>query len=175
MAISRRQFFRGLAGQNEDRLRHHEKRKFAVESYVRTNLLPYDFALTPEQTNEALTAALAGLDIDGDGDILTYERKSQLREIVESMVDQWRQEYLQAEDNRREAVGFVQEFLSFEARAEELTGLAERFQTSDATSLKEGAERQMRVHLSGLPHARLAGCSHTELRDLVISEIRSWC
>jgi hypothetical protein len=175
MSISRRQFFRGFVGHSEDRQREQEKRKFAVESYVRTNLLPYDFSLTPEQTVEALAAALGGVNIEGEDEPLTYDRRARLREIVESMVDGWRQEHLQAEDKRRDAAGLVEEFLSFEANPEELMKLAERFHPAGTTSLKEEVERQLRVYLSDLPNARLANCSATELRDLVFSEIRSWC
>jgi hypothetical protein len=61
MAISRRQFFRGFGGPTPEQQR--ERRIRAVDTYIRTNLLPYDFGLTAEQTDEALSAALAGIDL----------------------------------------------------------------------------------------------------------------
>ena len=69
MAISRRQFFRGLVGPTPEQLR--ERRVHAVETYVRTNLLPYDFGLSAEQTSEALSAAIAEVDLDTIEDGIT--------------------------------------------------------------------------------------------------------
>ena len=175
MAISRRQFFRGLVGQSEDRERELEKRRFAVESYVRTNLLPYDFSLTAEQTTEVLAAAVAATDIEGDGELLTYDHRTRLREIVEARVDRWREEYLRADAQRRDALGFVKEFLSLEASPEQLQRLTSHFNASDPTILKEEVERQVRHWLSDLSNSRVANWSNAELRDLVFSEIRSWC
>jgi len=165
MPISRRQFFRGLVGQSEDRQRELQKRIAAVESYVRTTLLPYDFALTAEQTTEALTAAVSGVEIDGTTDLFTYEGRMQLLEIVDVKVQRWRDEYLRAEDARRDALTLAEEFLTLEATPTERQKFADR----------EEFERQLRVWLSDLPNARLASCSRSELRELVFSEIRSRC
>lgn len=175
MSISRRQFFRGLAGQGEDRQRGRQARVVAVEAYVRTNLLPYDFALTGEQTDKVLRAALASVEIDAEDELLTYERRTRLREIVEEMVEQWREEYLRAEETRREAMSFVAEFLSVEATPEDLLKLRQRFYVPYPAVLEEEIERQVRAWLSGLSNARLAGCAGDALRDLVFSELRSWC
>ena len=68
MSISRRRFFRGLVGKNEART-NFKRRVQAVEAYVRTNLLPYDFAVTGEQTAEALAAAVAAIEINADGEV----------------------------------------------------------------------------------------------------------
>jgi hypothetical protein len=174
MSISRRQFFRGLVGQNDDRQREQEKRRLAVESYVRTNLLPYDFGLTGEQTAEVLAAAVAGVDITGDSDLFTYEGRMRLSEIVETKVHVWREEYLRAEEVRRDALPIVNEFL-LEATPEEMDRIRSRFQMSYPADLNEEIEREARIWLSGLPNALLANCSRGELRELVFSQIRSWC
>jgi hypothetical protein len=174
MPISRRKFFRGLIGQSDDRQRHQQKRTVEVDSYVRTNLLPYDFALTSEQTAEVLGAALSAVDIDGDSDLFTYENRMRLREIVDARVQVWREEYLQAEDVRRNATHFVQEFL-IEATPDELERLGTHFQMPYSADLNQEIERQIRIWLSGVSNAFLAQRSGPELRELVFLQIRSWC
>jgi uncharacterized membrane protein len=171
MAISRRQFFRGLTGQGQDP----QRRIADVKAYVRTNLLPYDFALTPEQTDDTLETAVAGINVDSDGELLTNERRNRLREIVEARVQLYREEYLKAEDARREAILFVQEFLALEASPEDVKKLGDRFDTPPSASLNEGIEREIRTWLAGLPNSRLADCDSGALRELVFSELRSWC
>jgi hypothetical protein len=174
MALSRRQFFRGLVGPTPEQQR--EKRVKAVEAYVRTNLLPYDFGLSAEQTSEALAAAVAGVDLDTieDGS-LTYQHCLRIRDIVEEKVQRWRDEYLKAEEVRREAIPFVREFLSLEAAPDELETLRQRFHIPYPAVLEEEIERQVQNWLGGLSNARLAGCDPAAIRDLVFSELRSWC
>ena len=175
MSISRRKFFRGLVGQGDNRQREEEKRIRAVESWVRTNLLPYDFALSGEQTAEVLGAAVAGVPIDADSELLTHENRRRLREIVDQKVDQWREEFLRAEEARREAMIFVTEYLSAEATPDDLQRLRGHFHIPYLTALEEEIERQTRYWLASLPNARLASCERDALRELVFSELRSWC
>jgi hypothetical protein len=174
MAISRRQFFRGFGGPTPKQLR--ERRVRAVDMYVRTNLLPYDFGLTAEQTLEALAAAVAGIDLDSiEEDQLTYQHRLRIRDIVEDKVQRWRDEYLKAEDARRESVPFAREFLALEATPENLETLRQRFHVPYPAILEEEIERQVLVWLGGVSNARLAGCDTAAIRDLVFSELRSWC
>jgi len=174
MPISRRKFFRGLIGQSDDRQRQQQKRTVEVDSYVRTNLLPYDFALTSEQTADVLAAAASGVDIDGDSDLFTYENRMRLREIVDARVQVWREEYLRAEDMRKSATHFVQEFL-LEASSEERERLGSHFQMPYPADLDQEIDRQIRVWLSDLSNEFLAQKSATQLRELVFLQIRSWC
>jgi hypothetical protein len=176
MSISRRGFFRGLTGKSEDRERDLQRRRVqSVDSYVRTNLFPYDFAITEEQAADALAAAVAAIEVDLDGDRLTEEHRTRIREIVEARIERWREEYLKAEEVRREAVLCVGEFLSVEATSEELQTLQQRFHTSDPAALEEEAKLQIRIWLGSLPNARLAVLDRAEARGLVFSELRSWC
>lgn len=174
MSISRRQFFRGLSRHGEDRQQEYRRRVHSVESYVRTNLLPYDFSLTGEQAAEALGAAVEGIDITTEGELLGDMHVKRLREIVDEKVERWRAEYLTAEEARREAVPFVREFLS-QAKPEDLCALKQRFQIPNAVVPEEEIERQVRVWLSGLTNGQLAVCNRSDLRELVFSELRSRC
>lgn len=146
-----------------------------MEAFVRTNLLPYDFALTAEQTAEVLAGVVARMEISGNEELFSSERCQRMGEIAGEIIDRYRDEYIRAEDVRRKAVSFVAEFLSVEATLEELEKLQERFRLPYPSGLHEELERQVRVWLSSLPHARLAACGKSTLRDLVVSEIRSWC
>ena len=174
MAISRRQFFRGFAGPTPEQQR--ERRLHAVDTYVRTNLLPYDFGLTAEQTSEALAAAIAGIDLETIEDgLLTYDHCLRIRDIVEEKVQRWRAEYLKAEEIRREALSFVREFLSLEASPEDLEKLRQRFYVPYPAVLEDEIERQVQFWLGGLSNARLVSSDAAAIRDLVFSELRSWC
>jgi len=173
MSISRRQFFRGLTPHGKDRQQDYRRKVQSVESYVRTNLLPYDFALTAEQTADVLTAAVDAIDIPVDGELFDDNRLRQLREIVEEKVHRWREEYLKAEEARQLAIPFVHEFLTL-AKPEDLDRFKQRFSSPNSPVSTE-IERQVRVWLSGLPNSRLAICDGPNLRELVFSELRSWC
>lgn len=175
MSISRRGFFRGLTGKPAEPERELQKRQLEIEAYVRTNLLPYDFALTQEQTTEALSAAVAGVEIDLEGELLSWERRNRIRTIVDEKVERWRDDHLKAEGVRRDALLFVREFLSFEAAPDDLEQLRQRFQVSDSVVLEEEIERQIRVWLADFPNQRLADLDAGATRELVFSEIRSWC
>jgi hypothetical protein len=175
MPLSRRGFFRGLTGKNEDPQRDLQRRVQAVEAYVRTNLLPYDFPVSGEQTAEALAAAVSGIEIVPDKDPLTPEHCSRIREIVEARVEGWREEHLKAENVRREALLFVREFLSAEARPEDLEALRKRFDSRSSAVFEEEVEWHVQVWLGGVSSAYLATLDGSAVRELVFSELRSWC
>jgi len=164
-----------MVGQGEGRQRDEERRTSALDTYVRTNLLPYDFALTAEQTDDVLAAVRAFIQPTADDDVFSYERRQQMNQIVEETVRPWRDEYWKAEEARREAAILVQEFLLVETTPEERSKLGERFHIPYPAALQEEIARQVQAWLAGLPNARVASCDSAALRDLVFSEIKSWC
>jgi hypothetical protein len=175
MAISRRQFFRGVVGKGETPQREQERKTNSLDTYVRTNLLPYDFPLTGEQTEEVLAAVRAAIQpVDGE-DLFSYERRQQMYQIVEETVSPWRDEHSKAEEVRRDAAILVQEFLAVETTPEERVTLCQRFHIPYPAVLEEEIARQVQAWLAGLPNARVAACDAAALRDLVFSEIKSWC
>jgi hypothetical protein len=175
MAISRRQFFRGMVGQGESRQREEERQTTALDTYVRTNLLPYDFALTGDQTDQVLAAVRNALQLAEGEDLFTYERRQQMNQIVEETVRPWRDDYWRAEEVRRDAAVLVQQFLAVETTPEERARLCQRFHIPYPAVLEEEIARQVQAWLAGLSNARVAACDSTALRDLVFSEIKSWC
>jgi hypothetical protein len=175
MAISRRQFFRGVVGKGETRQREQERKTNSLDTYVRTNLLPYDFALTAEQTEEVLATVRAAIQPAGGEDLFTHERRLQMNQIVEETVRPWRDENWKAEEVRRDAAILVQEFLAVETTPEERDRLRQRFHIPDHAILEEEIARQVQAWLAGLANACVAAYDAAALRDLVFSEIKSWC
>jgi hypothetical protein len=144
MEMSRRQFFRGLTGKD---------RTAAVDAYVRTNLLPYDFSLTDEQIEQlqgAVRSKLAG----GKGTDFSNEERQLMAEIAQEMIRAWRDEYWNAEEKRRDGIEFILEFIRTKAAPETL-------------------ERGAVSWLYNLPNARLAPLNAAELKELVFSQMRS--
>ena len=66
MEMSRRQFFRGLTGKD---------RAAAIDAFVRTNLLPYDFSLTGEQIEQLLGTVRSKLTGGKGTDFSSEERQ----------------------------------------------------------------------------------------------------
>jgi hypothetical protein len=107
--------------------------------------------------------------------MLTYDQRLRIRDIVEGRVQQCREEYLKAEEVRREGRSLVAEFFSREATPEDLEKLRQRFHIPYPAILEEEIERQVDAWLAGLSNASLAGCDNAGIRGLVFSELRSWC
>ncbi len=175
MAISRRQFFRGVVGQSEGRQRGEERRTNRLDAYVRTNLLPYDFALSTEQTDELLAAVNAAIQPAENVDLFTYERRQRMNQVVEETVRPWREEFWKAEEKRREASYLVKDLLVVETTSEEREKLRQRFHIPHPAVLEDEIARQIEAWLAGLPNPRVAACDESALRDLIFSEIKSWC
>jgi hypothetical protein len=167
-----------MAGQGEGRQRDHDRRLGELDAYVRTNLLPYDFALTGEQTAAVLAAVRAGMGIEGvesSEELLSYQRRKRMNDIVEETVRPWREEYWKAEEVRRSASVLVQEFFAIEATPEDRLKLSQRFHVPSPTDLEGDIDRQVQSWLAGLSNARIAACDDEALRELVFAELRSWC
>ena len=146
MEMSRRQFFRGLTGKD---------RMAAVDAYVRTNLLPYDFSLTGEQIEQLLGAVRSQL-AGGKGTDFSNEERQRMAEIAQEMIRAWREEYWNADEKRRDGIEFIREFIRTKAAPEAL-------------------ERRAVSWLYDLPNARLAPLNAAELKELVFSQMSAWC
>jgi hypothetical protein len=146
MEMSRRQFFRGLTGKD---------RPAALDAYVRTNLLPYDFSLTDEQM-ESLLGAVRSKFAGGKGTDFSSEERQRMAEIAREMIRAWREEYWNAEEKRREGIELIREFIRTKTAPEAL-------------------EPRTVSWLYDLPNARLAPLNAAELKELVFSQMEGWC
>ena len=152
MPMSRRQFFRGFTGKEEPR--HPLDRATAVDAYVRTHLLPYDFSLTDEQV-EHLLGVVRGDLAGGEGTDFSSEERQRIAAIAQEMIRGWREEYWNAEQKRRDAIILVREFIHTKAAPDAL-------------------EHRAVSWLYKLPDARLAPLNPEELKELVLSQMNAW-
>jgi hypothetical protein len=171
MQMSRRQFFRGFAG--KDGLRRPLSREEAIDAYVRTNLLPYDFCLTDDQLEQLLEAVRSELAGAGPAEISNEERR-RMAAIAREMIHGWRDHSWKADEKRRDAIALVHEFLETEATAECVERMRNRFQISSSRTLEDEVERLATSWLYGLPNAHLSSLNPDELKNLVFAEMRAW-
>jgi hypothetical protein len=92
MSFSRRNFFRKLVQPNkksqEERLARYEQ----MAQYVRTELLPYDFALTAEQQDELFAAVRKALEQIDDEELFSAIIRFKVDEVVDAKVRLWREQ-----------------------------------------------------------------------------------
>jgi len=92
MSFSRRSFFRKLVQPNkkstEERLSRYEQ----MEQYVRTELLPYDFALTAEQQDELFATVRKALEETADEELFSAIIRFKVDEVVDAKIRPWREQ-----------------------------------------------------------------------------------
>ena len=93
MSLSRRQFFRNLVKPEEKRSSSRQERYDQMESFVRTSLLPYDFAYTYAEEAELFAAVRSFLEGLGDAELFSEGLRLQVQELGLSKVQQWRNAY----------------------------------------------------------------------------------
>ena len=152
MPMSRRHFFRAVTGKEEPR--HQLNRATALDAYVRTHLLPYDFSLTDEQVEHLLGVVRCGL-AGGEGTEFSSEERQRIAAIAQETIRVWREDYWNAEQKRRDAIILVREFIHAKAAPDAL-------------------ERRAVSWLYKLLDARLAPLNPGELKELVFSQMNAW-
>src|SRR5262245_38481308 len=90
MAESRREFFGRFWGGGTNNSPKRMARYEVLETYARTQLLPYDFALSIEQERE-LMAHVRGL-LEGTSNEVLFSNliRGQIEELVQAKIDPWR-------------------------------------------------------------------------------------
>jgi hypothetical protein len=92
MSFSRRSFFRKLVQPNKKSLEERLGRYEQMEHYVRTELLPYDFALTAEQQNELFATVRKALEDTGDEELFSAIIRFKVDEVVDTKIRPWREQ-----------------------------------------------------------------------------------
>jgi hypothetical protein len=174
MSISRRGFFRQfLPGDQGEKDKGH--RLAAIENYLYSNLLPYDFTLTDMQLDQLNGDIHAAAEALGDEDMNSPTVQQAMNRLTETRIQPWRADHWRAEELRQVGMTYVSEYLTREATPEDLQQLRNRFNVQYPTSTEEEVERQASAWLNNLSDARLLEYDVTSIRELVFSEIRSWC
>ncbi len=181
MALSRRQFFSRFLNpidkSNPDRV----ARYAVIENHVRTNLLPYDFAITAEQEKELLAAVRTALESAPNDELFSPYIRGRLEEVVESKIQPWREEshlQYQAErikEVRLSAPDYVSTFLSFQATPATVDLLKQRFAMDDVKLLETTLKDKVRAWIVEMPDEELLQYDVVSVKDLVFAQLRSWC
>src|SRR5262245_33077787 len=100
MALSRRQFFRRFLNPGERTPEQRQQRYSMLESYVRTNLLPYDFGLTDQQYSELISEVRSSLANTNDEELFSSNVYRLLDGVVDTKIQPWREAYWLREHDR---------------------------------------------------------------------------
>src|SRR2546421_11141408 len=92
MSLSRRQFFNRLMRPGHKSPEERQARYDLMHTYVRTHLLPYDFALTAEQEAELFEAVHRDLEETSDEDLFSAILRFKVEEVVDRKVRLWREQ-----------------------------------------------------------------------------------
>jgi hypothetical protein len=183
MELSRRHFFRRLWSTGDRTPQERLERYWALESFARTQLLPYDFSLTDEQVDAMSSGVRFHLKATRDTELFAPEICVKLQKIVDAMVDPWRQEHFlkleaesaRAEQNRTSARGHVAEFLSERATPAQIDSLRARFGIQDVKSLEVRLETEVDSWANGQTNEELLRFDPNSIREHVFAQLLSWC
>ena len=91
MEFSRRDFFRKIVKPGEKSREERIARYEMMDLYVRTELLPYDFALTAEQQDELFATVRKALEETRDEELFSAIIRFKVDEIVDLKIRPWRE------------------------------------------------------------------------------------
>ena len=181
MSLSRRQFFRRFLNPTEKTRAERAARYQMMESYVRTQLLPYDFSISAEQEYELFAEVRSALEQTGDEELFSAIIRFKVDEVVDSKIRPWRLES-QTKDQldrlneiRSSAADYVNTFLSVQATPATVDQLKQTLGIQDAKALEEDLKRRVNEWVATLDDAELLHYDVFTVKDLVFAQLRSWC
>ena len=174
MPLNRRQFFRSFWSPQKTLAQRQEQYRI-MKSYVGAILIPFDFSLTPEQTSEVFAIADAALQSTSDEDLFSDAIRIRLDKLIEPRIKTWYTELLDhVEEIRQIAPDYVTAFLR-EASTEEVDQLMKRFGITDWDALDSELRKQIQSWINGFDNENVRKHDVLSARDLVFTELRSWC
>src|SRR5215471_12972251 len=180
MALSRRQFFRSLMPgdpNSPQRLARYQ----SLETYVRTQLLPYDFELTEAQERELMAEVRAILEKTSNDNLFAHHIRGQLEQLVEAKIQPWRsQSDIEAlaeriREIRQAAPDYVTTFLEIHAGTPVIEQLKQMYGIYDLPELEKSLKRQVEIWISETNDRLLSHYDVVSVQDLVFAQLRSWC
>jgi len=183
MELSRRHFFRRLWSTGDRAPEERQARYIVLESFARTQLLPYDFSLTESQLGVLMSGVRFHLKATRDSELFAPEICVKLQKIVDSMTEPWRQEHflkLEAEltraaENREAALRHVPEFLNSRATTQQLKTLRTRFAVTDLPALEARLESEIHSWINGVTNEEVLRYDEDSIQELVFAQLLSWC
>jgi hypothetical protein len=152
-----------------------------MASYVRTNLLPYDFSLTEAQESELFVAVRAALEETGDEELFSAMIRYKIDQVVESKIRPWREaSYMDDEGTRlrelrRIAVDYVNLFLNGQGSPTTIEQLQRELAIHDISALEVTLRKLIQEWIQTVPDSDLLKYDVVTVKDLVFDQLRSWC
>ena len=152
-----------------------------MDTYVRTHLLPYDFALTAEQETELLTSVRSALEETSDEELFSAVLRFKVEEVADKKLRRWRNEnqlkeqVIRLREVRNSAVDYVSAFLNGQATPAAIEQLSVRFAIGDSRLLEGELAKQIREWIVGVDDSELLQYDVVTVKDLVFAQLRSWC
>lgn len=181
MSLSRRQFFNRLVRPNQKTPEERRERYELMHTYVRTNLLPYDFSLNADQESELFEAVRADLDQTNDEELFSSILRFKVEEIVDRKIRPWRDHnYLKEQANRlneirHSAADYVSVFLNGQATPAAIEHLKTRFSRENSKALESELKIRIQDWAATVEDAELLQYDVVTVKDLVFAQLRSWC
>jgi hypothetical protein len=152
-----------------------------MDTYVRTHLLPYDFALTAAQEAELFASVRSALEETNDEELFSAILRFKVEEVVDGKIRTWR-EQSQANENlnrlkeiRNSAADYVSTFLNGQATPAAVEQLKLRFGTPDAKDLDAELRTRVQDWIATVEDSELLQYDVVTVKDLVFAQLRSWC
>jgi hypothetical protein len=152
-----------------------------MDTYVRTHLLPYDFALTAEQETELLTSVRSALEETSDEELFSSILRFKVEEVADKKLRRWRNENqlkeqaIRLREVRDSAADYVSAFLNGQATPAVIEQLRVRFAIEDSGLLEHELARQIREWIVAVDDSELLQYDVVTVKDLVFAQLRSWC
>ena len=176
MPLSRRQFFRRLWSPGDKASPRRLARYEEIKTDVRTYLLPYDFSLTTEQTDLLFADIQLALDGAQDDELFSTKIVDRIGKLADVRIQMWRDLVLAWEkDVRNYAADYVSAFLSSEASPETVEQLKRHLGIDELAALETELKKRVRNWIAGIEGEKLRQYDIISVKDLVFSELRSWC
>jgi hypothetical protein len=181
MSLSRRGFLQRLVRPGKKTPEQRRERYEVMAAYVRTNLLPYDFGVTPDQEAELFAAVRTELENTSDEELFSSVLRFKVEEVVDRKIQRWRAEgelkerLARLNEIRRSGVDYVGTFLKGQASATTIEQLQLRCGVTDSTALEAELRKQIHEWIAAVEDTELLQYDVVSIRDLVFAQLRSWC
>jgi len=181
MSLSRRQFFRRFVKPGEKTRQERRGRYELMDAYVRTHLLPYDFALTADQEAELFAGVRSALEETSDEELFSSILRFKVEEIADGKIRPWREQNQLVEqlsrlkEIRRTAADYVSAFLKGQATPAAIEQLKLRNGTQDIHGLETVLRQRIDDWIATVDDNELIQHDVVTVKDLVFAQLRSWC
>jgi hypothetical protein len=181
MSLDRRQFFRRIWSPAEKRLARRAERYEALETYVRTRLLPYDFTLDEEQERSLLAAVRGELESLPDDELFSYTAHTRVEAVVDRTLQPWRhQSHLSGREERLREVraaapDYVTAFLNTDTESPVIEQMKQNYGIDDIDELGRLLRSQIETWINDVDDRLVLQYDVVSVQELVFAQLRSWC